>query len=73
MDEALGVLVVGGGQDAGAAGPDGCGGAVDVGRGVQAQPGVPVLGVVPRKECLAVRPGCLDRAEAGGRGSPAGT
>src|ERR1700728_3993651 len=38
MDEAFGVLVVGGGQDSGAAGLDGCGGAVvDVGGGVQAQ------------------------------------
>ena len=39
--------MVGGGQDLGAAGPDGCGPAVvDVGGGVQAEPAVPVLVVV---------------------------
>jgi hypothetical protein len=38
------VLAVGGVQDAGAAGLDGCGGAVvDVGGGVQAEAGVAVL------------------------------
>jgi hypothetical protein len=50
-DEPLRVLAVGGGQDAGAAGPDGCGCAVvDVSGGVQAQARVPVLDVVPGKK-----------------------
>ena len=72
-DEALGVGVVGGGQDAGALGLDGCGAAVvDVGGGVQAEPAVAVLVVVPGEEVLAVRPGGLDRAEAA-RGTRAGT
>jgi hypothetical protein len=64
--------VVGGGQGLGAAGLDGCGVAVvDVGGGVQAEPAVPVLVVVPGEEVLAVRPGGLDRGEPG-RGTPAG-
>jgi hypothetical protein len=53
--------VVGGGQDLGAAGLDGCGAAVvDVGGGVQAEPAVAVLVVVPGEEFLAVRPGGFD-------------
>jgi hypothetical protein len=56
-DEALGVGVVGGGQDAGACGPDGCGVAVmDVRGGVQAEAAVAVLGVIPAEEGLAVHP-----------------
>ena len=70
--EAFGVGVVGGVQDLGAAGLDGCGASVvDVG-GVQAEPAVAVLVVVPGEEVLAVRPGGLDRGGTG-RGRPAGT
>ena len=65
--------VVGGVQDLGAAGLDGCGLAVvDVGGGVQAEAAVAVLVVVPGEEVLAVRPGGLDRGEPGGE-APAGT
>ena len=63
--------VVGGVQDLGAPGLDGCGAAVvDVGGGVQAEPAVAVLVVVPGEEVLAVRPGGLDRGEPGGEGRP---
>jgi len=56
---------VGGGQGLGAFGPDGCGASVvDVGGGVQAEPAVAVLVVVPGEEVLAVRPGGLDGREA---------
>ena len=66
-DEAFGVGVVGGVQDLGAVGPDGCGLAVvDVGGGVQAEPAVMMLVVVPGEEVLAVRPGGFDRGEPGG-------
>ena len=59
------MLLVGGGQDAGACGLDGGGAAVvDVGGGVQAR-AVTVLVVVPGEEVLAVRPGGLDGAEPG--------
>jgi hypothetical protein len=62
---------VGGGQDLGAPGPDGGGPAVvDVGGGVQAEPAVMMLVVVPGEEFLAVRPGGLDRGEPGGEGRP---
>src|ERR1700722_7513438 len=72
-DEALGVGVVGGVQDLGACSPDGRGVAVvDVGGSVQAEPAVAVAVVVPGEEFLAVRPGGLDRGEAGGE-TPAGT
>jgi hypothetical protein len=65
------VGVVGGGQDAAALGPDGFGVAVvDVGGGVQAEPAVAVLVVVPAEEFLAVRPGGLDRGEPGGERRP---
>jgi hypothetical protein len=71
VDEAFGVLVVGGGQDPGAAGLDGCGCAVvDVGGGVQAQARVAVRRVVPGEELVAVRPGGLDGGEAGGEAGP---
>ena len=66
VDEALGVGAVGGGQDAGSLGLDGCGVAVvDVGWGVQAEAAVAVFVVVPAEEVLAVRPGMLDRGEPG--------
>ena len=65
--------VVSGVQDLGAFSLDGCGPAVvDVGGGVQAEPAVMMLAVVPGEEFLAVRPGSFDRAEPG-RGTPAGT
>src|SRR5207247_4028863 len=65
-DKAFGVGVVGGGQDLGASGPDGCGPAVvDVGGSVQAEAAVMVLVVVPGEEFLAVRPGGFDRGEPG--------
>jgi hypothetical protein len=67
-DEALGMGVVGGGQDAGALGLDGCGVAVvDVSGGVQAEPAVAVLVVIPAEEALAVRTGVLERGEPGGK------
>ena len=70
-DEAFGVGVVGGVQDLGASGLDGCGPAVvDVGGGVQAEPAVPVLVVIPGEEVLAVRPGGFDRGEPGGKRRP---
>ena len=70
-DEALGVGEVGGVQDLGACGPDGRGVAVvDVGGGVQAEPAVAVLVVVPGEEFLAVRAGGLDRGEPGGEARP---
>ena len=63
--------VVGGGQDLGASGLDRCGAAVvDVGGGVEAEPAVAVLVVVPGEEVLAVRPGSLDRGEPGGECRP---
>jgi hypothetical protein len=43
---------------------------VDVGVGVQAEPAVAVLVVVPGEEFLAVRPGGLDRGEPGGERGP---
>ena len=59
--------VVGGGQDAGELGLDGCGVAVvDVSGGVQAEPAVAVLIVITEEEVLAVRMGGLDRGEPGG-------
>ena len=65
-DEALGVGAVGGGQDLGAFGLDGGGvPVVDIGCGVQAQPAVAVLVVVPGEEVLAVRSCVLDRGEPG--------
>jgi len=65
-DEALGVGGVGGVQDLGALGPDGGGvSVVDVGGGVQAEPAVMMLVVVPAEESLAVRAGGLDRGEPG--------
>ena len=65
--------MVGGGQDLGAAGPDGCGPAVvDISSGVQAEAAVMVLVVVPGEEVLAVGPGGFDRGEPG-RGRKAGT
>ena len=70
-DEALGVGLVGGVQDLGAPGPDGRGVAVvDVGGGVQAEPAVMMVVVVPGKEFLAVRPGRLDRGEPGREARP---
>ena len=69
--EPLGMLAVGGSQHAGPADLDGCGGAVvNVGGGVQAQARVPVLGVIPGEEGLAVCPGGLDRGEAGRESGP---
>ena len=54
-----------------ARGLDGWGAAVvDVGGGVQAEPAVAVLVVVPAEEFLAVRPGGLDRGEAGRESRP---
>lgn len=71
-DEAVGAGVVGGGQDAGSPGLDGGGAAVmDVGCGVQAEPAVAVLVVVPGEEVLAVRPGGFEGAGPG-RGTRAG-
>ena len=50
---------------------DGLGSAVvDVGGGVQAQPGVAMLLVVPGEEGLAVRSGGLDRGELAGEVGP---
>jgi hypothetical protein len=70
-DEALGVGVVGGGQHEGSCRLDGTGpSVVDVGGGVQAQPAVAVVVVVPGKEVLAVRPGGFDRVEAAGEAGP---
>ena len=66
-DEAFRMGEIGRGQDLGAPGLDGCGPAVvDVGGGVQAEPAVAVLVVVPGEEVLAVRPGGFDRGEPGG-------
>ena len=63
--------MVGGGQDLGAPGLDGCGAAVvDVTGGVQAEPAVMMLVVVPGEEVLAVRPGGLKRGEPGGERRP---
>ncbi len=57
---------VGGGQDLGAPGLDGPGPpVVDVGGGVQAEPAVMMVVVVPGEEVLAMRPGGLDRGEPG--------
>jgi hypothetical protein len=54
--EAFGVGVVGGGQDSGAPGLYDCGPAVvDVGGGVQSEPAVAMLVVIPGEELLAVR------------------
>jgi hypothetical protein len=54
------VGAVGGGQGLRALSLDGCGLAVvDVGGGVQAEPAVMMLVVVPGEEDLAVRPGGL--------------
>jgi hypothetical protein len=65
------VGVVGGGQGLGALSLDGLGPAVvDVGGGVQAEPAVMMLVVVPGEEVLAVRPGRFDRGEPGGEGGP---
>src|SRR6476619_1992497 len=53
--EALGVSEIGGVQDLGASGPDGCGPAVvDIGGGVQAKAAVMMLVVVQGEEVLAV-------------------
>jgi hypothetical protein len=43
---------------------------VDVGGGVQAEPAVAVLVVVPAEKVLAVRAGGLDRGEPGGERRP---
>ena len=43
---------------------------MDVGGGVQAEPAVTVLVVVPAEKVLAVRPGGLDRGEPGGERRP---
>jgi hypothetical protein len=49
-DETLGMVLIGGSQDAGAAGLDGCGCAVvNVGSGVHARAAMAVAGVVPGK------------------------
>jgi hypothetical protein len=65
------VGVVGGGQDLGTSGLNSCGPAVvDVGGGVQAEPAVAVLIVVPPEEVLAVGPGGFDRGEPGGERRP---
>ena len=70
-DEAFGVGVVGGVQDAGAPGLDGFGLAVvDVGGGVQPEAAVAVVVVVPAEKVLAVRPGGLDRREPRGERRP---
>jgi hypothetical protein len=62
------VGVVGGGQDLGTPGPDGCDPATaDVGGGVQAELAVAVLVVVPGEEFLTVRPGGFDRGEPTGK------
>ena len=62
---------VGGGEDGGPGGLDICGPAVvDVGGGVQAEPAVTVLVVVPAEEVLAVGPGGLDGGEAAGEAGP---
>ena len=70
-DEPLGVRGAGVTEHAGALVADCFGGAVvDVGRGVQAEPGMAVLVVVPAEEGLAVQPGGLDRAELAGEIGP---
>jgi hypothetical protein len=70
-DEAFWVGVVGGGQHAGPAGLHDCGAAVvNVGGGVQAEPAVTMLIVVPGEEVLAVRSCCFDRVEAAGEAGP---
>ena len=66
-DEAFGVGEVCGSQDLGAPGPDEPSPPVmDVGGGVQAEPAVPMVVVVPGEELLAVRTGGFDRGEAAG-------
>jgi hypothetical protein len=70
-DEALGMLLVGGCEDAGSCGLDGAGASVvDVGGGVQAEAAVAVLVVVPGEEVLAVLAGGLDGAETGREPGP---
>ena len=70
-DEPLGVRDVGVGEDVGAGGPDRAGAAVvHVGGGVQPDPGVPVIVVVPAEEDLAERSGVLDGAEPVGEVGP---
>ena len=60
--------MVGGGQDLGAPGLDGRGLAVvDVCGGVQAEPAVTVLVVVPAEELLAVRPACSIEVNRAGK------
>jgi hypothetical protein len=62
---------VGGGEGGGSFAADGGGvPVVEVGRGVQADPGVAVVVVVPGQERLAVRPGGLEGAEPGGEPGP---
>jgi hypothetical protein len=43
---------------------------LDIGRGMQAEPAVAVLVVVPAEEVLAVRPGSFDGDEAAGEAGP---
>ena len=70
-DEPFGVGGVGGGEHVRPGGLDGLGAAgVDVGGGVQAQPGMAVFLVIPGEEDLAVCPGGLDRGEAAGEVRP---
>lgn len=59
------------GEDVGAGGPHGAGAAiVHVGGGVQPDPGVPVVVVVPAEEDLVERSGVLDGAEPVGEVGP---
>ena len=70
-DEPFRVGGVGGGEVVRPGGLDGLGTAVvDIGGGVQAQPGMAVFLVVPGEEDLAVCPGGLDRGEAAGEARP---
>jgi len=65
--EAFGVGVAGGGQDLGAPGPDGGPAVVDVGGGVQAEPPVAVIVVVPEEKSSQCALGGFDRGEPGGK------
>jgi molybdopterin biosynthesis enzyme len=63
VDEPFGMQMVGVGEHVGSAGPDEAGAAVvHIGWGVQADPGMPVVVVVPGEEVVAVLSGLVSCA-----------